>query len=45
MEHDNEFYATSISFDDVNFCSRFIDVLQSHIGRSIREIGDLDFGH
>lgn len=45
MEYDNELYATSISLDDANFCSRFIDVLQSHIGRSIQEIGDLDFGH
>jgi len=45
MEYDNELYAASITFDDANFCSRFSDVLQSHIGRSIREIGDLDLGH
>jgi hypothetical protein len=29
-------------FDDVKFCRQIVDMLRKQIGRSIKEIGDLD---
>ena len=35
-------YLGSLLFDDATFCSQISDLLQPHIGKSIKEIGDLD---
>jgi hypothetical protein len=38
-------YMGSMRFDDPNFCAIVCDALKSHIGCSIKEIGDLDLSH
>jgi hypothetical protein len=42
MEYEGKEYMASISFDDAQFCQNLYSFLQSHTGRSIQEIGDLD---
>jgi hypothetical protein len=44
--HDNEYYIGALMFDDAKFCWMVSTALQyHHIGRSIKEIGDLDFSY
>jgi hypothetical protein len=38
-------YVGFLSFDDVSFCSQIYTLLKANIGRSIKEIGDLDLSH
>jgi hypothetical protein len=42
IEHENQNYNGSLVFDDARSCRQIIDLLQQHLGRSIKEIGDLD---
>ena len=42
MEHDNTQYVGCLIFNDVGFCYNLANMLRVHLGRSIREIGDLD---
>jgi hypothetical protein len=42
MEHEGKGYVGILKFNDVAFCSLVCGLLNRHIGRSIKEIGDLD---
>ena len=42
MEHHGSTYVGEMYFDDVTFCRMIRKVLESQIGVSIKEIGDLD---
>jgi hypothetical protein len=42
IEHEAQRYMGALTFDDPAFCSQLYRLLQSKIGLSIREIGDLD---
>ena len=55
-EHDNESlfivieyqgrrYMGAMGFDSCAFCRQIYTLLQSHIGLSIKEIGDIDVSH
>jgi hypothetical protein len=44
MEHEGRRYMAALTFDDPAFCSQLYSLLQSKVGLSIREIGDLDAG-
>jgi hypothetical protein len=36
-------YMGVINFDDLSVCRDVYTLLKSHVGRSIKEIGDIDF--
>lgn len=38
-------YMGFMAFDDPTFCSQICTLLKANIGRSIKEIGDLDLSH
>ena len=38
-------YMGSLLFEDAAFCRHIGEILQQHLGRSIKEIGDLDVRH
>jgi len=42
IAHENLSYVGRLLFDNSRFCHRISVLLQKHIGRSIREIGDLE---
>jgi hypothetical protein len=42
MKFDQELYMGALLFTDATFCQQLHRILKQHIGRSIREIGDLD---
>jgi hypothetical protein len=42
IKHQDNRYIGSLLFNDVAFCRQIGDLLDSYIGRSIEEIGDLD---
>jgi hypothetical protein len=42
IEHEGERYIGALLFDDHIFCWLVLQVLKSHIGRSIKDLGDLD---
>jgi hypothetical protein len=42
IEHGNERYNGTLSFDDAKFFLLVSHLLKNHIGRPIKEIGDLD---
>ena len=41
-EYDRDHYVGALLFDDSIFCSQVCALLQQHLGRSIKEIGDLE---
>ena len=43
--HDGAGYVGSLLFDDVAFCQQIAKLLETCIGRTIKEIGDLDLSH
>ena len=45
VEHDGIIYTGSMYFDDPRFCVDIYAVLEANVGRSMREIGDLDISH
>ncbi len=45
IEHDGSRYMGSMHFDDTQFCCQIYAILQSNVGLSIKEIGDLDLSH
>src|SRR5262245_33332896 len=45
VEYDGLKYVGGLYFDDAPFCRAIKSVLESNIGRSIREIGDLDLSY
>jgi len=44
MEHDSRTYTGALLFDDALFCLQIARLLESLIGSSIKEIGDIDVG-
>jgi hypothetical protein len=42
MNIDNEPYMAALAFTDIAFCRQLRNILQQHIGSTIKEIGDLD---
>ena len=42
MEHDRICYMGSLVVDDPKLCEQLYEYLQKHLGRTIREIGDLE---
>ena len=42
MEYQNQAFVGTLLFDHPTFCERICRLLQSNIGRSIKEIGDLE---
>lgn len=42
IECDGRGYIGSLRFDQAEFCSRICELLHDHIGRLIKDIGDLD---
>ena len=42
IEHESEYYTGCLLFDDLAFCRQIHDLLQSHLGSSIKEIGSLN---
>jgi hypothetical protein len=42
IEHGNERYNATLSFTDAKFFLLVTHVLKNHVGRTIKEIGDLD---
>jgi hypothetical protein len=45
MDHLAERYITVLAFDDEPFANQLYGLLLNNIGRSIKEIGDLDLSH
>jgi hypothetical protein len=45
MEYNGHRYTGSMYFDDIGFCYEIDTVLKSNLGRSIKEIGDLDLAN
>jgi hypothetical protein len=45
MEHVGERYITVLLFDDVTFTKQLYPLLLENVGRTIKEIGDLDLSH
>jgi hypothetical protein len=42
IEDENENYTGTLIFDDTRVCRQVANLLQHHLGRSIKEIGDLE---
>lgn len=42
IEHKNEHYNATLSFDDARFFLHVCHLLKNRVGRPIKEIGDLD---
>ena len=42
IDYDGQYYVGSLLFDDSAICSKICALLQLHLGRSIKDIGDLD---
>ena len=42
MQVENERYMGCLAFSDASFCRQMEGILKNHIGRSMKEIGDLD---
>ncbi len=45
IEHNREHYVGCLIFDDVAFCSQISKLLRDQVGRSVKEIGDLDLSY
>jgi len=42
MEHEGVRYIGALIVDDARLCEQLYEYLQKHLGRTIKEIGDLD---
>jgi len=42
MEHEGLRYIGALVVDDARLCEQLYEHLQKHLGRTIKEIGDLD---
>jgi hypothetical protein len=45
IDHEGAKYVGSLIFDDPVFCGQICTLLKGNIGRSIKEIGDLDLSY
>ena len=44
IDFEGERYMGALAFNDRPFCKQLYLILQNHLGKSIKEIGDLDVG-
>jgi hypothetical protein len=44
IEHDGKHLIGTLAFDDAKLCRQIVIFLRNHVGRSIKEIGDLEIG-
>src|SRR5262245_34511042 len=42
IEHEGESWIGTLMIDDREFCAQIAEILQSHVGHSIKEIGGID---
>ena len=42
IEHENDALVGTLFFDNQTFCGKICRMLKAHVGRSIKEIGDLE---
>ncbi len=42
IDHNHQSYIGTLMFDHPSFCVQIVTILRSHIGRSIKEIGNLE---
>ena|SRR5215510_3817839 len=45
IDFKDQSYMGTLLFDDVAFCRQVSNLLENHIGKLIKEIGDLDLAH
>ena len=45
VDHGGETYVGTLIFENRAFCKQVADILQGHLKRSVRDIGDLDLSH
>ena len=45
IDFDGERYMGALAFNDAAFCKQPYPILQSQLGQSIKQIGDLDLSH
>ena len=45
IAHDGVGYIGALLFDEGLFCQQMGKILETYIGRTIKEIGDLDLSH
>jgi hypothetical protein len=45
ITHNGQRYVGCMALSDIAFCHQLYAILQNHIGRMIKEIGDLDLSH
>jgi hypothetical protein len=45
IDYNGSRYMGMMVFDDPKFCSHIFALLQRNVGRSIKDIGDLDLSH
>jgi len=45
IEYQSETYVGCLMFRDHSFCTQISHLLRDHIGRSIKDIGELDVSH
>ena len=45
IEYEGQKYMGCLTFDDPGFCRRIHSVLNLMIGRSLKDVGDLDLAH
>ena len=45
IEHENERYSATLSFNDAEFFLHVYHLLKNRVGRPIKEIGDLDLSY
>lgn len=44
IEHEDDNFVGTLIFSDRWFCAQIAEILQHHIGQTIKQIGDLDIG-
>jgi hypothetical protein len=45
IEHQGFFYTGAMYFDDPGFCAQMYSLMKSKLGRSVKEIGDLELSY
>jgi hypothetical protein len=45
IDYYSEYFVGTLIFDDLSFSAQVADLLQKQVGRSIKEIGDIDLSY
>jgi hypothetical protein len=45
IEHEGQRWVGALMFDNMTFCHGMCEIIKLHVGRTIKEIGDLDVSH